>query len=292
MNNISQAIGKYPVAHVPPVKSDTGPDIAAVKSKMKATWMDGDYATFAQYMEPGAREVLRQWDIRPGERVLDVACGAGQTAIPAAEAGAHVTGVDIATNLIAAARERAARQGVAVRFEAGDAEQLPCDTASFDTLITMFGAMFAPRPERVVHELARVCKPGGRLRMANWTAQGMSGQMFRTVAAHVPPPAGAAPPVLWGEEETVRERLGEDFTDITLTRRIYPAWSYPFSVAQLVDFFRTWFGPVKRAFAALDDEGQKSLRDALEANFAAHNMATDGTVRLGSEYLDVYATRR
>ncbi len=268
------------------------PGIDAIKAKLKATWMDGDYARFATYMEPGARRILDGWHMESQERLLDVACGAGQTAIPAARRGLRVHGIDIASNLIDHARRRAAKEGVTARFDEGDAEQLPVADASFDVVISLIGAMFAPRPERVAAELARVCRTGGRLYMANWTPGGMVGLMFKTVAGHVPPPAGLPSPLLWGDEATALRRLGDHFSDIRLTRKTYPAWRYPFSECEVVDFFRSNYGPIKRAFEALDAPERRSLHAGLEAVFAAHNSAEDGSVNLQAEYLEVAAVRR
>lgn len=276
----------------PSISTEPPEGLAAIKDKMKTTWMDGDYARFARYMEPGAREILREWNVAAGERLLDVGCGSGQIAIPAAEAGAQVTGIDIAHNLIEHARQRAESAGLEARFDEGDAEQLPYGEGEFDVVTSLIGAMFAPCPDRVARELARVCRPGGRLFMANWTPTGMVGRMFRCIAEHVPPPPGLIPPPIWGDEATARGRLEEGFTNIRLTRKRYPLWSYPFSVPELVEYFRRYFGPVRKAFAALDEVDKRSLRQALEFNFAAHNRATDGTVRLSGEYLEIAAIRR
>jgi ubiquinone/menaquinone biosynthesis C-methylase UbiE len=265
---------------------------SAIKGKMKATWEDGDYATFATYMEPGAVEILNGWHIPPGSRLLDIGCGAGQTAIPAARQGMIVTGVDIASNLIEHARERACYEGLAVRFDVGDAEALPCDDDEFDVVISQIGAMFAPAPEQVASEMARVCKPGGRLHMANWTPQGFAATMFRCIARYLPPPADIPSPALWGVEDVVGQRLGEYFTSFRLERKYYPQWKYPFDTRQLVDFFRQHFGPVKRAFDSLDEQGRKSLRAELEDIYQAHNVATDGTTEIKGEYLNVTAIRK
>ena len=268
------------------------PDLSTIKAKMKATWMDGDYAEFSTYMEPGAVEILHGWKIPPGVRLLDVGCGSGQLVIPAAREGINATGVDIATNLIEHARDRAKREAVDAQFDEGDAEELPYADGSFDVVVSLIGAMFAPRPDKVASELARVCRSGGRLYMGNWTPTGMVGQMFKHVAAHVPPPAGVAPPPLWGDEPTVRTRLDEGFTNITLTRRFFPLWKYPFPVPDVIQFFARLFGPVKGALTKLDEAGQQSLIKGLEEIFSAHNLAQDGTTELKGEYLDVAATRR
>lgn len=291
-NTATAPVLQHEAIQQPGIHTLAAPSIDAIKAKMKATWMDGDYAKFAKFMEPGALEILAGWNMARGERLLDVACGAGQTAIPAAHRGLQVHGVDIAGNLIDHARRRAAEEGIVAHFDEGDAEQLPYADASFDVVISLIGVMFAPRPEMVAAELARVCRPGGRVYMASWTPSGMVGRMFKQVAGHVPPPPGVAPPVLWGDEDTVLKRLGGDFCDIRLTRKIYPRWRYPFSASEVVEFFRTNYGPVKRAFAALDTPLQHSLHAALEAVFSAHNEGGDASVELRAEYLEVVAVRR
>src|SRR3990170_2222959 len=231
-------------------------DMEALKAKLKVTWMAGDYGTFAKYLEPGALKILAGMKIEPGTRMLDVGCGAGQIAIPAARAGVDVTGIDIATNLIEQARARAAAEGLRIQFDEGDAEELPYPDASFDTVVSLIGAMFAPRPERVAAELVRVCRPGGRVIMVNWTPAGFIGQMFKLNGKHMPPPEGMPSPVLWGDEATVRERLRAGIKDLQLNQRIYPSFQYPFGPAKVVEFYRQFYGPTNRAFAALGEDKQ------------------------------------
>jgi ubiquinone/menaquinone biosynthesis C-methylase UbiE len=270
------------------------PQIDTIKTRMKATWSAGDYGTFDQYMAPGAQEILSSWRIPRGARLLDVGCGAGQIAIHAARAGVQATGVDIAANWVAQARARAAAEGLPAKFDEGDAENLPYPDASFDVVASMVGAMFAPRPELVAAELTRVCRPGGRILMVNWTPAGMVGQMFKAIGKHVPPPPGVPPASLWGDEATVTERFGANVKDLKLTKRFYPAWHYPLAVPQVVEFFRHNYGPINRAFAALDVGKQEQLRYDLEQVFTAHNIASVssvGTTLLKSEYLDVSAVR-
>lgn len=274
-----------------------GPTIEQIKAKMKATWEDGDYANFSRYMENGAIEILKNWKIAPGQRLLDIGCGSGQTAIPASRMGHKVTGLDIAENLIEHADEVAKLEGLDARFDVGDAENLPYEDNSYDVVISMIGAMFAPRPEKVVSEIARVLRPGGKLYMANWTPAGMPAQMFKTVAAIMPPPPGFIPPPLWGVEDTVTERLSEHFGELKMERKNYPQWHYPFGVNDIVDLFRTHFGPVKRAFDKLESDGdkegvvqfRKALSDIYERTSKINN---DGTLTItGGEYLDIVATR-
>ena len=183
------------------------PEIETLKSKLKATWSAGDFGEIAKSYAKGAEDFIKRRNLQPEMKVLDVACGTGGLAIPAARTGATVTGVDIAPNLVEQARENAEREGLKIQFDEGDAEALPYGDASFDVVVTMFGAMFAPRPELVAAELKRVCRPGGIITMANWTPDGFIGRMFKIVSGHVPPPAGMPPPVLWGVDATVRERL-------------------------------------------------------------------------------------
>lgn len=266
-------------------------DMNDLKSRQKSMWMSGDYAKFATYLVEGAIDFLDHCNIPTGSVVLDVACGAGQTAIPMARRGAKVTGIDLASNLVEAARKRVQGEGLLIHFDEGDAEELPYEDASFDIVFSLIGAMFAPQPEKVAAELARVCRPGGRIIMGNWTPSGFVGQMFKTMAAHVPPPQGIPSPTLWGDETTVHERLGEYASDIQITRRDYP-FKYPFRVAEVVEFFRAYYGPTNRAFSTLDTLGQTALRHDLEQLWSQHNQATDGTVYLDAEYLEVQAVRR
>ena len=267
------------------------PEMEALKARLKATWMSGDYGHFATYLEAGAMEFLSRIRIEPGTRVLDVACGAGQIAIPMSRAGVKVTGVDIATNLIEQARTRAQAENLDARFEEGDAEMLPYDDSSFDIVVSLIGAMFAPRPELVAAELKRVCRPGGKIIMGNWTPTGFVGQMFKVHGKHVPPPALMAPPVKWGDEETVRERFADGISHLRVSQHLYP-FRYPFPPAEVVEFFRRYYGPTHKAFAALDAEKQAALRGDLEQLWIEHNTATDGTTLVEAEYLEVVAVRQ
>lgn len=266
------------------------PELEALKSKLKATWSAGDFGQIAKSTASGAAAFIERLHLQPGIKVLDVACGSGNLALPAARGGAIVTGVDIAPNLIKQARENAELESLKIQFDEGDAESLPYDDASFDAVVTMFGAMFAPRPELVASELKRVCKPGGFVAMANWTPTGFVGRMFKTVAGHFPPPAGMPPPVLWGVEETVRERLHEGFSKIETNERTI-TFKFPFPPAEVVEHFRTYFGPVQKAFGALDESGQAALRRDLEQLWTGNNRATDGTTQGDAQYLEVIAVR-
>jgi SAM-dependent methyltransferase len=266
------------------------PDMESLKSKLRATWIAGDFGEIAKSIETGAEEFVERLDLKPGMCVLDVACGTGNLAIPAAKTGATVTGVDIAPNLIESAIARAAAEGLKAKFDVGDAEDLPYDDASFDFVMTMFGAMFAPRPDVTAAELIRVCKPGGLIAMANWTPEAFTGQMFKTNAKHVPPPPNMPSPILWGTEDKVRERLTDGISDLKMTRRKI-TFTYPFPPVEVVEHFRKFFGPTQKAFESLDAAGQAALRADLEQLWTANNQATDGTTLVESEYLEVYATK-
>lgn len=270
--------------------SATNTEMEALKARLKGMWMAGDFGEIAKHIEAGADAFITRLALKPGDRVLDVACGSGNLSMPAARAGALVTGVDIATNLLEQARARASSEGLQIQFDEGDAEALPYADASFDVVVSMFGAMFAPRPDLVAAELVRVCRPGGRIAMANWTPEGFIGQMFKITGKHVPPPPAMPSPLKWGDEETVRERLREGVSDLQLTKRMCP-FEYPIPPAEVVESFRMYYGPTQRAFAALDDAGQAALRKDLEALWAEHNQATDNTTYGEGEYLEVIATR-
>lgn len=265
-------------------------EMDALKARLKATWMDGDYAHFAEYMETGALEFLQRLALAPGERMLDVACGAGQIAIPAARAGVRVTGIDIASNLVERAKVRARAEGLSARFDDGDAEQLPYPDAGFDVVVSLIGAMFAPRPELVAAELLRVCRPGGRIVMANWTPEGHVGQMFKIIGKHVPPSPLMPSPLKWGDPQTVRERLQAGAASIDIVQRLYPM-RYPFRPAEVVQFFARYYGPTVRAMAALDPAGQDALRRDLEQLWSDNNKARDGSTYIESAYLEVEAIR-
>jgi SAM-dependent methyltransferase len=260
-----------------------------LKSRLKSVWMSGDYDLFSRFMEKGAERLYRRLGIQPGTRLLDIGCGAGQLALIAARAGARVTGCDIATNWLQRARSRAAAERLEISFDEGDAESLPYGDGRFDAVVSLLGAMFAPRPNLVASEMTRVCRSGGLIAMANWTPDGFIGEMFRTISRHIAP-APIPAPVLWGDERTVRDRFRDGIADLKCTVRVYH-FDYPFPPDAVVDFFRINYGPMSRAFASLDANGQKELRRELVLLWSAHNDAADGTTRVDAEYLDVRATR-
>jgi SAM-dependent methyltransferase len=257
----------------------------------RAVWEAGDFGKIAAYSTKDAEDFVNTLAITPGMRVLDVACGTGNLAIPAAKKGAQVTGVDIATNLLRQARHRAAAEGLSVEFEEGDAEELPFPDMEFDCVMTMFGAMFAPDADRVASELARVTKRDGRIAMANWTPEGFTGRMFRLSARYMPRPAEVPAPVLWGDPAVARLRLSVHGVEVETTRRRI-IFEYPLPPRDVVEFFREYFGPVKVAFSRMDAATQEAFRAELEQLWSENNLAGDGKTRVENEYLEVIGTRR
>ncbi len=264
-------------------------EMTVLKSKLRTIWTAGDYDRFSRYMEHDARAFYERLNVPPGSQLLDVACGSGQLALMAARDGIEVTGVDIAENSIARAQARAAAEKLCARFQVGDAEELPFENGSFDTVVSLIGVMFAPRPERVVRELLRVCVPGGIIAMANWTPTGFVGKMFKVIAKFIAP-TGMPSPLLWGEEAVVRERFGAGVSKLAFVRYDYTL-SYPFEPSEVVNFFRLYYGPANRAFASLDRTGRKNLHRELEELWSAHNQAGNGCTSVAAEYLEVVATR-
>jgi SAM-dependent methyltransferase len=265
---------------------ESAPRSDLLTERVRATWTAGDFGRIARGYETGAAEFIARLELAAGERVLDVACGTGNLTIPAAITGATVTGIDIAPNLIDQAKARAAEEGLSIALDVGDAESLPYELEEFDTIVTMFGVMFAARPERAASQLLRVTRSGGRIAMANWTPTGFVGEMLKTTVRYVPPPAGVPSPLQWGTEEAVKSRLGDGCESLTFKRRVI-TFEYPFSPAEVANLFRQWYGPTVRAFATLSAENQTALLHDLERLWAEHNRADDGTTRVQSEYLEV-----
>lgn len=259
------------------------------KETMRATWMAGDFGRIAEYSARDAELFVDRLGITPGMRVLDVACGTGNTAIPAARKGAVVIGVDIANNLLRQARHRATAQELQIEFEEGDAEELSFPDAEFELVMSMFGAMFAPDPERVAFELTRVCRRGGRIAMANWTPESFTGKMFRLTSRYVAPPPEIPAPVLWGDQAVALLRLSSDGMKVETKRRKI-LFDYPYPPRDVVEFFREHFGPTKVAFSRLGPDEQTALRDDLEKLWSENNLASGKTL-IENEYLEVIGTR-
>jgi 2-polyprenyl-3-methyl-5-hydroxy-6-metoxy-1,4-benzoquinol methylase len=271
--------------------ADTPSAFDQLKQGMRATWMAGDFGQLARVSARHGEEFVAGLGIRPGIKALDVACGTGNLAIPAARAGAKVTGLDIAPNLLEQARQRAAEERLDVTFDEGDAEQLPYADGAFDMVMSMFGAMFAPRPDRVAAELIRVCRPGGTIAMANWPPTGFAAKLFGAGMRFVQPPEGIPSPLAWGDAAIVKQRLAHGTSEVRTTMRPFQM-KFPQGPRGVVDFFRKYFGPVHTTFARLDPQQQAEYAATLESLWAEHNQATDGSTLVQGEYLEVIATRR
>lgn len=269
---------------------DQAPDMSAIKDRMQKIWTSGEYAKIGNPLVIMGELLCEAVDLRAGDKVLDVATGSGNTAISAARRFCEVTGMDLAPEWLEHARRRAEAEGMDIAFEVGDAEDLSYPDASFDVVLSTFGVMFCPDQEKAAGELLRVCRPGGRIGLANWTPDGFIGNMLRTVGKHVPPPPGVKPPPLWGTEERLRELLGEGVSSLRTTRRTYN-FRYP-SAEHFVEYFREYYGPTVRAFAALEPEGQEALARDLKELCESWNVSGDETLVVPSDYLEVVAVRR
>jgi ubiquinone/menaquinone biosynthesis C-methylase UbiE len=267
-----------------------GSEFDQIKQNLRGMWMAGDFGQIAQYSTKTAEAFVGRLNLQSGMRVLDVACGTGNLAIPAARKGARVTGLDLAPNLLAQARARAAAEGLDATFDEGDAEQLPYSDGAFDVVMSMFGAMFAPRPDRCAAELARVCRPGGIIAMANWTPGGLAGKMFALGARHAPPPPGIPAPVEWGDEQIVRQRLGPFCSAIQTNRQIADI-DFPFPPRKTIEFFIQYFGPTKVAFSRLPPEGQAAYAADMEKLWSESNQGDSNRTQVPAEYLEIIATR-
>lgn len=257
-------------------------------ARAKAIWGGGDFHPIARSFEAGAREFIDRLAIHRGEWVLDAACGTGNLAVPAAQAGATVTGIDIAANLIGIARRSARVAGCGIHYDIGNVEAMPYATDQFDTTVSMFGAMFAYRPDATAEELVRVTRKGGRIAMANWTPEGLIGKMLRAHAAAAPPPEGLPSPLEWGVPTVVAKRFGDLVGRLTCTRRTIEL-SFPFGPADVTELFATNYGPTVAALKAADPVRGRNLLRSLTDLFTEGNVAIDGTTTLVGEYLEVVA---
>ena len=259
----------------------TTPDLGAIKQRQQQTWASGDFHQVAAQIVLVAEQLCDTADLHAGWRVLDVATGSGNAAIAAARLGCTAVGIDYVPALLERGRERAAAEGLAVELLEGDAEELPFPDASFDAVTSVFGTMFAPDHAKTATELLRVCRPGGTIALASWTPDGFIGEMFRTIGAHVPPPAGLRSPLLWGTEAHLRELFGDGIASLEVAERTF-TFRYR-SAEDFVEFFRLWYGPTLKAFAALEG----TARDALEDDLVALARRFD---RLGTDATAIPAT--
>lgn len=267
-----------------------GVDFAAIKARQQATWSAGDYAEVGTRLQIVGESLCEAVDLRAGSRVLDVASGNGNAALAAARRWCEVVATDYVPALLERASQRARADRLPIEFREADAENLPFADASFDAVLSTFGVMFTPDQERAAQEMLRVCRPGGKIGLANWTPEGFIGQLFRTIGKYLPPAAGLKSPALWGTEVRLAELFGAGAAAIESRPRHYV---FRFrSPAHWLEVFRTYYGPVHKAFAALDAEKQAALASDLTALMERSNRSGDATLVLPGEYAEVVVTRR
>jgi len=269
--------------------TSTPPDLTAIKARQQQTWSSGNFAVVASRIVLASELLADTAQLRAGSRVLDVACGNGNATLAAARSGATAIGVDYVPALLEDGRARAVSEGLDVAFQLGDAEALPFDDDSFDAVLSVFGAMFAPDHRRTAEEIVRVVRPGGTVGLASWTPDGFIGQMFRVITSYLPAPAGVQSPLLWGTEVHLRKLFGVRAHDIHSVERTC-TFRYP-SAAAFVSFFRRWYGPTLQAFESLDEDGRAALGADLAALASAHDVHRDnGSVAIPARYLETVLT--
>lgn len=282
----ASAQGTMPVAPVAVPAADLG----AIKSRQQATWASGDYSVIARTLAVVAESLCETVDVRAGERVLDVAAGTGNAAIAAARRYADVTASDFVPALLEHARMRAQTEGLLLTLREADAEALPFPEASFDVVLSTYGVMFTPDQERAAQELVRVCRPGGRIGLANWTPDGFIGQLFRLIGRYVPPPPGLRSPALWGTAERLHELFGGAAVSVSVTPREF-VFRYQ-SGQHWIDVFRAFYGPVHKAFGALDDSRQRTLTNEILELLARFDRGEGAGIAVAGSYIEAVITRR
>jgi SAM-dependent methyltransferase len=265
-------------------------DLAAVKSRQQAAWSTGDYAVVGTTLQIVGENLCEALDLRSTARVLDVAAGNGNATLAAARRWCDVTSTDYVSSLLESGRARAEAEGHTIQFWEADAENLPFADASFDAVLSTFGVMFTPNQEEAASELARVCKPGGRIGLANWTPESFIGQVFKTIARYLPPPPGVKSPALWGTQARLEELFGETAREISITRRDF-TFRYR-SPMHWIDVFRTYYGPLNKTYGALDPQKQADFTRDLMVLMESRNRSRDRTLVLQSEYLEVVIERK
>jgi SAM-dependent methyltransferase len=265
-------------------------DLNALKARQHGAWSSGDYAIVGTTLQIVGEELCEALDIRAGQSVLDVAAGNGNATLAAARRWCDVVSTDYVPSLLERGRARASADGLSVEFKEADAEALPFADAAFDVVVSTFGVMFTPNQDRAASELLRVCKSGGKIGLANWTPEGFIGQLFKTLGKYLPPPAGAKSPALWGTKARIDEMFGARANDIQIARRNF-VFRYR-SAEHFVEIFKTYYGPVLKAFAALDSTSQDGLKRDILALIATMNRSADETMVVPSEYLEIVVIKR
>jgi len=265
--------------------TQTLPDLANLKARQHSAWSAGDYAVVGSTLQIVGEQLCEALDLRAGQRVLDVAAGNGNASLAAARRWCEVTSTDFVPALLARAQARAAADGFKIAFQEADAEALPFADASFDAVVSTFGVMFTPDQEKAGAEMLRLCRPGGKIGLANWTPQGFVGQMFKTLGQYLPPPAGAKSPALWGTRERLTELFSSGIGSIYAEPRHF-MFRYR-SPAHFIDVFTTYYGPIVKALTALEKDQRQSLVADLQTLIGRLNRAGDGTMVVPGEYLEV-----
>jgi ubiquinone/menaquinone biosynthesis C-methylase UbiE len=280
----------YTAAAARVVPAPTLPDLSAVKTRQQGAWSSGDYAIVGTTLQIVGETLCEALDLRSGQKVLDVAAGNGNVTLAAARRWCDVVSTDYVPALLERGRERAAAERLAIEFREADAEALPFADASFDAVVSTFGVMFTADQDKAAAELVRVCKPGGKIGLANWTPDGFIGQLFRTIGKHMPPPAGVKSPALWGTGARITEFFGAQASSIQLEQRDF-VFRYR-SAQHWLDVFKSYYGPLLKTFGALDPEARTALTDDLFALIKRFNRSGDKTMVVPSEYLEVVVTRQ
>ena len=276
--------------HPPVTAKKPAVDLKALKAKQQTTWSSGDYAIIGTTLQIVGERLAEAMDLRAGQTVLDVAAGNGNATLAAARRWCEVTSTDYVEALLDIGRRRAEAEGLQVKFQVADAENLPFADASFDAVVSTFGGMFSPDQDRTAAEMMRVCRSGGRIGLANWTPEGFIGQMFKTIGKYLPPPAGVKSPAVWGTREWLQTTFGAAASTVAAEPRHF---TFRYRSAQhFLDVFRTYYGPVLKAFETLDEAGGKALaRDIIDL-IGRSNTSGDETMVVPSEYLEVVITKR
>ena len=277
------------MATITTARQTVTPDLASLKIRQQAAWSSGNYAVVGTTLQIVGEQLCETLDLRAGSKVLDVAAGNGMASLAAARRWCDVTSTDYVPALLECGRARASADGLPIEFIEADAEYLPFGDSEFDVVVSTFGVMFTPNQEKAASELLRVCKPGGRIGLANWTPEGFIGQVFKTLGKYLPPPSGAKSPALWGTRAALEEMFNAQSRSIKAEPHLFN-FRYR-SPEHFLDVFRTFYGPVLKAFAALDTTSQQNLRNDLHALIVRMNKSGDTTMVVPSEYLEVVITR-
>ena len=279
-----------PASPAPQNAQTSQPDLEALKARQQGAWSSGDYAVVGTTLQIVGEELCEALDIRAGQKVLDVAAGNGNATLAAARRFCDVVSTDYVPSLLARGRLRAEADGLPITFKEADAEALSFADAGFDAVLSTFGVMFTPNQDQAAAELIRVCRSGGKIGLANWTPEGFIGQLFKTLGKYLPPPAGVRSPALWGTEARIKEMFGASAASIKAERRHFN-FRYR-SPEHFLEIFKNFYGPMLKAFAALDATNQQGLRNDLLALIGRMNRAEDGTMIVPSEYLEIVITKR